>query len=208
MRTPFLLLLLPSGLFAQADHSIPLTTGFKVGAPLTREGSWGTFAASSDSRWTGGPTVEWKLPYGLAVEFDALYRNQRRTFTYPLTLGGDVNAYLMSSYAKTDIWDLPLLMKYRFRVGGLRPFVSAGYQWSRRSGTHTSLAQCLGPQGSCLPAGYTGLEPRSSVVDYTSVKRQAAGGAGLEFKKGWVTIAPEVRVHDGVTALVGFTFGK
>jgi hypothetical protein len=208
VRFPFLLLTLTFTLYGQTDKSISLEPGFKIGSPVKSSGSEGLYGTKNDSHWTGGPTVELRLPYRFSIEADALFRTRRASSSYPLQLAADTAAYLSSNNSKSNIWDFPLLVKYRFDVLGLHPFVSAGYEWSRASSTYSSIIQCMGTTGSCLPTGYPGGELRGGFMKYSMVRGGGAGGAGLEFKTRYSTISPEVRVRrDGVTALVGFTFG-
>jgi len=128
-----------------------------------------------------------------------------------------VNAYTITNFEKKNVWDFPLLLKYRFHVGTLRPFVSAGYYFSRESSDSTWLSQCTGKQGSCTPAGYPSNLQFAGQSNYTSNIRGVVGGAGLEFKTRYITIAPEMRYNrptygyprdNPFTGLVGFTFGK
>jgi hypothetical protein len=207
---------------AQSVRHVSLSGGFKVGSPLSEpSGSSDVYRSYTQSRWTGGPTVELHLPRNFSVEFDALYRSYRSTASFPGSFDPAVtNAFLLSSLQKTKVWDLPLLVKYRIPMqlmkNGPRPFVNAGYQWTHQSVSSQSLAQCLGPQGSCVPRGSEIREPFGGFFETSNVKRSVVAGAGLEFKTRWGAISPEVRlnrpVNDSprnvrVTALVGFTFG-
>lgn len=210
----FLLLLSGRALFAQPKPvSLSLfSAGFKLGAPVKDPpGRSSLFSRYQQGRWTGGPSVELRLARGFAIEFDALYRTEQTSVFYPLRFGQDANPYLTAGSSRTNSWDFPLLLKYRFQVGTLRPFVSAGYQWSRQSVFSQSVSQCSGPRGSCLPAGYAGIEPPGGgSFRYVTTRSGPAAGAGIEFKTRYVTISPEVRYSasgDRITALVGFTFG-
>jgi hypothetical protein len=151
------------------------------------------------------------------VEFDALYRNNSAENSVPFHLGPNVNAYTIASAYKTNAWDFPLLLKYRFQVRSLRPFVSAGYFWSRESTEGSALYLCSGPQGSCRPSDYPGPEPRGGQYHFSSIQHAPAAGAGIEFKTRNVTISPELRFSrhtygyprdNRFTGMVGFTFGK
>lgn len=95
--------------------SVPLSAQFfsfggKIGTPLNdainNDGGKLTFNHST-GRYVIGPTVELRLPFGLGIEADALYRNY--------TLGGTVNQF-----------EFPILAKYRFPGLLFRPFVAAG----------------------------------------------------------------------------------
>lgn len=217
MRCIVLLTLAAVEVLAQSDKPLTVSAGFKAGSPLNDPSSQlSLFSTYAQGRWTGGPTVELHLPYHFSVEFDALYRNSRTNSSAPFQLGPNVNAYNTSRITKTNAWDFPLLLKYRFRAGPLRPFVSAGYQWSHESTDFSYWYQCSGPQGSCLPSDYP-VEPRGGEYHFSQTRRGPVAGAGIEFRTRYLTISPEVRYNrpasgyprdNRFTALVGFTFGR
>jgi len=114
------LVFLVAGLaFAQEDRPYRISGGFKIGAPVNRPATsrFVTGTILTESRWTGGPTAEFSLPSRFAIGFEALYRNRQEDF------GGIAN--LATGFRP------PLWLKYRFRVGPARPFLTAGCQWSR-----------------------------------------------------------------------------
>jgi Outer membrane protein beta-barrel domain len=196
---------------------ISVSGGFKAGSPIN-DSSSSLYRQQTQSHWTGGPTVELHLPYHFSLEFDALYRNVRSSYASPFSLGSDVNPYNYSSFQKSNAWDMPLLLKYHLPLRlPVRPFISAGYQWTRLSTEGTYLYQCAGPQGSCQPANSPFAELRGGEYHAATVQRGLVAGAGVEFKTRYVTITPELRFNrnftDGprenrYTGLVGFTFGK
>lgn len=214
----FALFVLSTTLTAQSFSHVKLTGGFKIGSPINEpSGSSSAFTQYTQGRWTGGPTVELHLPKRFSIEFDALYRNYRSNTSSLFQFDQTVNAYSTSSQQKTNVWDLPLLLKYRIPVRGFRPFVNAGYQWSHQSVEQSFFYQCTGPTGSCLPKNSPFPEPRGGFFNTSNVKRSIVAGGGLEFKTRYVTISPELRwsrpLHDyprdnRFTGLVGFTFGK
>ena len=218
MRYIFLLHLSVFGLIAQSGKPDILSAGFLVGSPINDPTSQvNLFSTFTQGRWTGGPTLELHLPYRFSLEFDALYRNNRTNYSAPFKFGPDVNPYNVSSLRKTDVWDFPLLVKYRFHAGSLRPFVSGGYFWSHESSEATTIYQCSGAQGSCLPAGYPGPAPSFGQYHSSGIVRGLAAGVGVEFKTRYMTIAPEMRFNrptnnaqheNRFTGLVGFRFGK
>lgn len=214
----FLLLLATAAdLAAQSEPVLSIRPGFKIGAPINNPPSRNQIYSSYEQgRWTGGPTIEARFPHGFAVAFEALFRNYQERGGFPFQLGSNVNPYLFQTFKKANVWDFPLQLKYRFRLGPVRPFVSGGYQWGRESSESSSLYSCSGPQGSCRPPEYP-TEIRGSFTRQTSSRNGLVAGAGIEFRTRYVTIAPEVRFTrprpDGsrenrVTGLVGFTFGK
>jgi hypothetical protein len=218
MRCLILISLAAFGLYAQSEKPFSVSAGLKAGSPVNDPSSQSSvFGAYTQGRWTGGPTIELHLPYHFSVEFDALYRSYRTSRSYPFQLGPNVNPYNTSSSQTTNVWDLPLLLKYRFRVGAVRPFVTAGYFKSYESSKVTAMYICSGPQGSCRPADYPSVEPFGGQYHFSDTKSGPIAGAGIEFKTGYLTVSPEVRFSrptwgnprdNRFTALVGFTFGK
>ena len=156
------------------------------------------------------------LPYNFAIEFDALYRTFRTNSTGLIQLGQNVSPYTISSFTTNSVWDLPLMLKYRFHAGPVRPFVSAGFMWTHQSTDASSFYTCSGPQESCRPADYP---RRSHVADNTAIRgsRTARWREQVSSSKThYVTISPELRFSrltngyprdNRFTALVGFTFG-
>ena len=218
MRILLLFPLAVFGLFAQSDKPFSVSAGFMLGSPLNDpSGRNSLFTNYTQGRWTGGPTVELHLPYRFSVEFDALYRTNRSNYSSLFQFGPNVNAYNTSFFQKTNVWDLPLLLKHRFKVGPLRPFVSAGYFWSRESNESSSYYLCSGPQGSCRPSDYPGPDPRGGQYNSSTTLRGVAAATGIEFKTRFMTISPEMRFSrptngylrdNRFTGLVGFTFKK
>lgn len=94
----------------------PLGAGFKVGVPVTglvmsSDNDSGAFP-SRGGRWVVGPTVELRLPLGLGIETDALYRSVKNP------PGGS--------------WEFPILAKYRVPVRGrVAPFLVGGGSFER-----------------------------------------------------------------------------
>lgn len=134
MRYCFLLFLLPSALLAQSDWHDRISFGFKVGSPLNDPKDYGRFMSNyKQSRWTGGPTVEVHLPYNFSIEFDALYRSYEVNTIETFRFNPSVSSSISQSTQKSQVWDLPLLLKYRFKVRSLRPFISAGYLFTNEA---------------------------------------------------------------------------
>ncbi len=108
----------------------PLGAGFKVGVPATglvmsSDNDSGAFP-SRGGRLVIGPTVELRLPLGLGVEVDALYRS----VTNPA--GGS--------------WEFPILAKYRLPVRGrIAPFAVGGGSFERNE---LLRANQVGPVGA------------------------------------------------------------
>jgi hypothetical protein len=191
-----------------------LSLGAKVGSPLNDPSAYtiASFTNFTQGRWTGGPSVELHLPYNFSIEFDALYRSNRSNGTSLYNFGA-TNPLQTMSGTKTHAVDLPLLLKYRFRLGPVHPFVSAGYAWSYENRKSQFLSSCVGPPGSCTPPGSI-FAPGFASAEYSLWRRGPAAGAGVEFKVKAIEITPELRyTHltqpntNQATALVGFSFG-
>ncbi len=203
--------------FAQDDRPYRVSGGFKFGAPVDQPtaSAFPSGTTLKESRWTGGPTAEFSLPGRFAIAFEALYRNRQEDFGGIAILSTGFSPFQVNSRRNTNTWDLPLLLKYRFRVGPARPFLTAGYQWSRESYEANAFYRCTDPQGgACVPRDFTLLLGGS--FSGSEWKGGLAAGGGLEFKTRYVTIAPEVRWtrplegqrDNRVFGLIGFTFGR
>jgi hypothetical protein len=177
--------------------------------------SYSSFANSyQQGRWTGGPTIEIGLPFRFSVEVDALYRNARSGYSFIYQSAG-ANPYNLAVADKTNTWDFPLLLKYHFHVGPLRPFISGGVQYSHTMVNTLATYNCLGPVGSCVQPGSPNSAPLGGQFSATRNNTGPVAGAGVEFKTRYLTISPELRYSrptnsprdNRFTALVGFTFG-
>ena len=193
----------------------PISFGVKGGVPLDPPDSQILFQ-HTESRWTGGPSIELHLPLNLSVELNALYRSGRHDTLWPSRFGPEQNATLLQRTDRGKIWDFPLLLKYRFMPDSrVRPFVSAGASWSYRRSEGDSLSTCLGPQGSCSPPEFSAADFRSSSFKSSQTRFGPAAGAGVDFKMKYFTLSPELRYNqwsgnkrNAFTILVGLSFGR
>jgi len=200
---------------AGTAHAQFISAGVKAGSPLNDPAGYlSPLSTHAQGRWTGGPTVEFHLPFRLSFETDALYRGDQGSGTFPVALGPTTTPYLLFSSQKTKAWDFPILLKYRLLGGPVRPFLSAGYAWSHQSSNSLVFYNCPGPPGSCsLPDAV--FVPHGGSFDSTILRRGPVAAAGIDFGSHHVTISPEVRfthlMHPNtnqVTAMVGFTFKR
>jgi hypothetical protein len=90
---------------------IPQATGFEV-------------ASTGPRTLIIGPEIEVKLPWGFSFEADALHRNRQTSLRFVSSTPGFPNSRV--TYQTVTPWEIPLLLKYRFAVGGIHPFVEAG----------------------------------------------------------------------------------
>jgi hypothetical protein len=107
-------------------------------------------------RYLIGPEVEVRLPLGLSVEFDALYRH----FSY--TNFEQFTGTTVTTTGSSGNWEFPLVAKYRFRTGRIRPYVEAGVAWDALAGlqntsgtTYCSIRVCEGANYPPTPFSQT-----------------------------------------------------
>ena len=159
----------------------PVSVGLKAGLPLTDSVSpvvGDTTAAAG--RYLVGPELEARLPHGLSVEFDALYRHfsyanyEALTGTTLTTIGSSGN------------WEFPLVAKYRLRGKLVRPYVEAGAAWDVLSGLKNTSTATPCSIGVCQGANYP-----PTPFSQRTVGVVVGGGVDLHWKA--LHIAPEFR---------------
>ena len=126
-----LLVCLLAGPVASAQN---FSFGVKGGVPLTNSLKVLDRATytSSKSPAVFGPAVELRLPLGLGVEADLLYRRLE------FTTGSNIRT-------TGQAWEVPLLAKYRAPGVLLRPYVEAGYSFRRLAGLELNGPFKTGP---------------------------------------------------------------
>src|ERR1051326_1045287 len=159
---------LPILLLATAGLAVcqPFGAGLKVGLPLTDFlNTVSGVTSTSTDRFVIGPMVELRLPAGVGIEFDILYRH----FDYNHIVQSGTNAVLSTGHAGD--WEFPLLLKYKFPSHIVRPYVEAGVAWVKLSGVTNTV----------------GRTPGNSTV------AGAVLGAGIDIHALVIHIAPELR---------------
>jgi hypothetical protein len=182
MRT-LLFLLLPLTAPAQS-----VSAGIKTGVPFTdllKTGSLpplsvGQVYSAKTKRFTVGPTVELRLPFGIGLELDALYKR----IGYDSTSSPIANFF---SSTTGNRWEFPLLVKYRFRgVPIARPFVAGGVSFLSISGLAQFTRSLVG-----------GSTVTSSTDTPEELRKKSAKGAvmaaGLDVKIPFLHVIPELR---------------
>ncbi len=171
-------------LFLGAVSAFPQSVGFglKGGVPFTDftdAVSRGTFNYSSNTqRYIVGPTLELRLPFGLSIEADALYRR----FSYNALIGGTAGT---TSIATTgNAWEFPLLAKYRFKAPIARPFIAGGIAWDTLSGLNQDVRNAVAS---------TGVISRSPTELNKTTTTGFVMGVGLDIKAIFIHISPEIR---------------
>jgi hypothetical protein len=181
MRPLFLLILGAISAIAQ-----PVTFGVKGGVPVndffsTVESP--NFGFNSHTqRYIVGPTFEVRLPFGLGIEFDALYRH----LNYSATNG--TGSALVTQAVSGNSWEFPLMAKYRFPTKVVRPFVDAGITWNTLTGVKQSIESA------------TGI---SNTPPTTQSVKGFVMGAGIDIHALVIHLSPEIRyTHWGSSSFV------
>jgi opacity protein-like surface antigen len=181
MRLPLLLLVTASAAFSQ-----PFSVGIKAGVPLTdfvsAVKSQNLGFNSATRRYIVGATAELRLPAGFAVEFDALYRR----------LNYDGSSILVDVFQTTqttgNVWEFPLLLKYRFHTRVARPYLDAGVAFDTLTGLKQTIVNTVIPQR--LTTTTTSGTPQE-------LKNKTSPGfvigAGIDIHALFLHISPEVR---------------
>jgi opacity protein-like surface antigen len=179
MRPVLLFLLASISAFAQ-----PFSAGIKAGIPLTdflNAASSGTFDyTAATQRYIIGGMAEVRLPLGLGVEFDALYR--RLSYTGAGTLA---NGVVETTSTGGSNWEFPLLLKYRFHFPVVRPYLDAGVAWDTLAG----LKQTVDVVGMLAPM--TASSSPSELERNTTMGFVIGGG--IDIHAVFLHISPELR---------------
>jgi opacity protein-like surface antigen len=175
-------------LSAAAAFSQPFAYGVKGGMPMTdfldvaRAGNIN--ASTTTNRYIVGVTGEARLPFGLGVEVDILYRH----FSYNSSGGvGNLTTNLTNIDTTSGAWEFPILAKYRFKGKIIRPFVDGGVAWDKLSG----LTQTVQSVVASVTSSKTTSSPAELANDTT---RGYVLGGGVDIKVLKLHISPEVRL--------------
>lgn len=174
-KTITLLFVAGACLFAQ-----PIGVGIRGGIPLTDlfdtvGNSGSNVLRTSTDRFIVGPMVELRLPFGLAVEGDALYSRAN--------LSGATSQFLLgSTNLDANSWEFPVVLKKKFGganaiAASVRPYVEAGASFRRLSGLGSLPSFITGNQNGSVDTNNTGF----------------VAGGGVEVKVLFLRVAPEIR---------------
>jgi hypothetical protein len=137
------------------------------------------YAATSESRrYVVGPAATLALPLGFAIEFEALYRRQG------YSTGNGTPLYTSSIREADNVWEFPLLARYRIPFRRIRPFAEAGWAPRITNGSVDSSACSFDFNTGAYYCG-GGRDHMSWPVTH--------GGGGFQFIAGHLQFAPEVR---------------
>ena len=141
---------------------------------------------SSTNRYIVGPTAELRLPFGLGVEVDALYRRFSYTGSGGVLGIGGITTALTTTDTTSGAWEFPLLVKYRFPMKIARPYVDAGVAWDTLSGLTQAVTSTV--------ASITSTRSTSNPAELSnSTSRGFVMGVGLDIKALLIHVSPEVR---------------
>ena len=164
--------------------SQPFTFGAKLGLPanqfLSTVESPNLNFYSYTNKYLIGATGELRLPFGLGVEIDALYRHYNFQTTGTIPPAGST----VTTGGSTGAWEFPLLAKYRFPTRVVRPFFDAGAAWDTLQGFKQSIT-IVSPVPIFPPKNFN--QPAHNTTTGVVV------GAGLDIHVPFVHISPEVR---------------
>jgi hypothetical protein len=182
------LLLITTGKLALFGQS--LSAGVKGGVRATDD--FQNAATSESRRYVVGPMAILDLPHGLGVEIDALYRRQgyRTAWSSPLSSS--------SLREADDIWEFPLLVRYRIPLSAIHPFAEAGWAPRITHGVQDVSGAYL--NGLMSFTYYSGRRH----MDWPLTHGVVVGG-GIQFATGRLQFAPEVRyTHWNQQAIYGY----
>jgi len=109
-------LLRPVLFFSSFAAAQPFGVGVKLGSTLTDAlSSLPSAPIANSAHFIVGPYLEFRLPFGFAVEADALY--ERGLYNAVVTDG--------------STWQFPVVAKYRFGERAIRPYLEGGPSFSR-----------------------------------------------------------------------------
>jgi opacity protein-like surface antigen len=177
MRSLLLLVIAAAPAFSQS-----VGFGLKGGLPFadfTNAVSQGTTGFTDNTRrYIVGPMFELRLPFGLAIEADALYRR----FNYNQFIGGTTGTTSVSTSG--NAWEFPLLAKYRFKAPIARPYIEGGLAWDTLSGLTQNVRNAVAS---------TGVVSRSPAELNQTTTTGFVMGVGLDVKALFIHISPEIR---------------
>lgn len=149
--------------------------GIKIGLPLSDIADASQPLKSSTDRYLVGPQFELRLPFGFAIEADALYSR------FDLANVGTAVGSTFGSVVDSSSWEFPIMAKKKFGRGLVRPFIGAGASF-RKLGDLSTIGNFITGSGNS----------NTQIVQDSSNKGFVIGG-GVELKFLFVRITPELR---------------
>jgi hypothetical protein len=137
--------------------------------------------------------LEVGLPFGLAVEADALYR---RTGFQASAANGDYDIFV---HERANLWEFPVQLKYRIPVSPAKPFLEVGY-----------VRRIIGGDVDTNVTGNLPNFPGMTYSTYYSEWNDSNGvviGGGIQFALGHLHLSPTVRYTHWTDNTVAGVFG-
>jgi opacity protein-like surface antigen len=175
-------------LSALAVFAQPIGFGIKGGLPMTdflnAASSQNFRFDTTTNRYIIGPSVELRLPFGLGIEFDVLYRHFGYN-SFGSTSG--ITTTTIDASTSGSAWEFPLVGKYKFKgFPLLKPYVEAGVSWDRLSGVTQAITTTV--------ANVTRTSNVSNPVELNQDTTSGfVIGAGIDIKALVIHITPEIR---------------
>ncbi|HEX4593680.1 MAG TPA: outer membrane beta-barrel protein [Bryobacteraceae bacterium] len=176
-------------LLASACASAQLVSiGALGGVPFLDQNQGG----DESRRYIVGPSVEFRLPAGFAIEVDALYRRTGNTFTFNfpgnvVPIGSPALTFQINRQ-RGNYWQFPVLGKYYFRprTAAWQPFLGTG--WAIRTvGFDEDISQTILDSNGNYHSSSAHFHSRSDLGAGAIV------AAGVRFHAGKFALTPQVR---------------
>jgi hypothetical protein len=139
--------------------------------------------------------IDLGLPFGLGVEFDALYHR----FDYEI--GNSNFAGSVDERERANSWEFPILLKYRLPVPLIKPFVEAGVSPRSISGTIAQSGVNIN-----IMTGQQNAFSGSMKTNWSS-SVGAVIGFGVRVGLGRVRLSPELRYTHWTSTPINVSFG-
>ena len=143
------------------------------------------YGASESRPYLVGPMVQFNLPRGFALEVDALYSR----FGYTSS-NSDIIGDFYTSRDRANSWQFPVLLKYRFHLAVLHPYLLGGWDPQHASSTTKTSASIV---SNPYDPNYTRTYQQFSSDDHYGTNHGLVAGGGVEFDSHHLRVSPEVR---------------
>ena len=162
--------------------------GVAGGVPMLNR----TSNASDESRpYIIGPSIEFRLPAGFALEAAGLYQRVGNNHTFQLTVPAGApgpGITFLTDRLRGNSWQFPLLGKYYFRrrTAPWQPFIGTG--WSFRAvGVHQAIKETIVDASGASRSFSFKTDSRADAAV------GAVFAAGLRYRAGGIAFTPELR---------------
>ena len=135
-----------------------------------------------------------RLPFGFALEVDALYRHLNYGSLNCISGSGCI-----IGHTTANNWEFPLLAKYSFPLRRVRPYVDAGIAWDTLTGfsqTRTALSAFTGAPIFVVTTSHPPELLRHTTDGFVA-------GGGIDFHLLFLRISPEIRYTHWVDQQLG-----